>query len=128
MKKAVKDVLIIVLAFAAIFAAWYVFFLSQPGIQVSCSEKSILGFKRVPPPLAAVVQPITCIVELTAIANGSILCNGSFSVLDIDKGVFPCKELDSHLNETIKIEANFSDANNQILGSDKKDLIYAGLK
>jgi hypothetical protein len=127
MKKIVKDILVMILALSSITALFYVLFLSQPGIEVSCSSKSILGFRGIPPPLMSIVQPETCRVELIATIGDSSICDGNFSVLNFDKGVFPCERLTDHLNETVKIEAIFFDLNNQLIGSDKKDLLYTGI-
>ena len=126
-KHKISGILIVILFTAFFFALWYVLpFLSQPGIQVSCSQKSILGFKRVPPPLMAIVQPEICRVELEAKSDNFILCSGKFSVLTTDTKVFPCPGLNDFLNKTIEINANFYNLNDTQIGTDSKVLTFEG--
>jgi len=125
----IRGILVIILFFAFMFALWYVFlFPPRPGIQVSCSQKMILGFKRVPPPLMAVIQTEICRVGIVVKSGDIILCSKEkFSVFESDTGVFPCSNLKNYEEVNIQIEATFFDTNDQRIGLDSKTLIYQGV-
>ena len=110
----------------AIVAAIFYVFPTQPGIQVSCSQNSILGFKKVPPPLAAISQPEICRVEIIAISESAVLCSARFTVYTTDTQVFPCPTLEKFKNKDIQINAKFFDLNDIQTGTDTKLLTFEG--
>lgn len=130
MKKTSPSIIITIIIVAAVlFAIWYVLpYFSQPGIQVSCGQKQIIGFKRVPPPLMAVIQTEICRVKITATTGTEILCStDKFSVFESDTGMFPCPKLKDYEGGKIKIEASFFDLNNMFIDGDTKTLTYEGI-
>lgn len=105
----------------------YTTLFTQPGIEVSCKDLTINGFKKVPPPLLAVYQEKYCEVEINAKVEQVVICLGRFNIMSTEKGVFPCPELKNNINKTINIEATFFNPQGQIIGSDKKTLKYEGI-
>jgi hypothetical protein len=120
-------VLIIVLTITAA-GIGYVYLFSQPGIEFSCNNKDIIGFKRVPPPAMAVVQPTICKVSFEAKVGSELLCSGEKNpILNAERSVIACAKLNENLNKTIEIKATFFDANgDQILGQKNKNILYEG--
>jgi len=110
-----------------IFALTFMSGFSKPGIKLSCEEKKIIGFSKVPPPLFAIIQPEICRIEIQASVNNMIVCSGTFRVLNIGTGTFPCENLENHKNETILIKATFFDVNGSLIGEDIKTLVYRGI-
>lgn len=106
----------------------YVFLFSQPGIEFSCDSKEIIGFKRVPPPAMAVVQPTICKVTFEAKIGSEVLCSGEKRpILNNERGVFECAKLNDHLNKMIEIKYTFFDEDeNPISGEKSKTIPYEG--
>jgi|UniRef100_A0A7C3WME7 hypothetical protein len=127
MKKKQSGTIVAIVIMAIIIGFLYVFMYTEPGIEVSCKELVINGFKKVPPPLLAIYQETYCQVEINAKVEQVTICSGKFNVTSFEKGVFPCAELRNNVNKTIYIEATFFNIQGQIIGSDKKTLKYEGI-
>jgi len=116
----------IILILALIFAIIYIYpYFSQVGIEVSCIDKKILGFKRVPPPLLAVVQPEVCGVAIETKSDNVIVCMGNYKI-NSNTGVIPCDNLKEFVNKTVTIQAMFYDSIGRVLGDDEVISVYKG--
>ena len=114
---------------ALVVAVWYVAsYPPVPGIQISCSSHKILGFGRVPPPLAAVVQPEICNVNLNVKYGYETVCSATgYKILNQDVGIIPCDGLINFINKTVKIEAKLYTPDGSYIDSDETTLLFKGL-
>lgn len=126
MAKKNKSGVALIAAIVLVLAIYFFFLGNQEGIEVSCSEKSIIGFRTVPPPLMSIYQPTICQVDINATVNGNIVCAGNkFQILNSEKGIFPCNEVRNVPNMSVMIQATFYDSDGvQQIGNDTKTIVF----
>jgi len=119
-----KGLIILILVIAIFFGAYYGLFGGGEGISISCTEKTILGFQKVPPPLMSALQPQNCKVDYTTKIDDLIICKDT-QVITFERGVVPCYKLKEHVGRKVEINVTFYDpSNNEVLGTDFKELEY----
>ncbi|QQG40040.1 MAG: hypothetical protein HYS81_01360 [Candidatus Aenigmatarchaeota archaeon] len=116
--------LVVLFALVTLLGISYTILFTTPGIAISCSDKMIMGFSKVPPPLAAIAQTPICKVNVEATSESVIVCSGELNVMESPNGVFPCSNLKKFKGSTILINATFIDNDGMVYGNNVKELPF----
>lgn len=110
-------------AIAIILALFYLFVFDRGvGILFSCDSKEIISVRKVPPPLAAMMQPKICDVNFSVESKeGDFICQNFGSIYSSEKGILSCEGLDNFKGESVRVEATFFDSSGLEVGVDVKE-------
>lgn len=106
---------------AILIGVVYVLYGGSYGIQVSCEDNKILGFKKVPPPLLNMVDNVLCSTEYEVSFKSTIVCKGNMDIRS--NSIIPCNDINDYEGEELKIYVKFYQGNN-ILGYDTKYIVF----
>ena len=100
-----KKYLFIILIIAFLFVGFPFIdtLFGERGIEISCLDGEFIGFHLMKMPPLCMACPVTCKASLEAYVDGELICNSSVNAISYVSIIIPCKELDYHIGEEVKL-------------------------